>query len=278
MQRIKRLILLTGLLANTHGWAATTINPTNNFAYGSNIGWLNARGDIANGLQIGRYYCAGYLYGANVGWINMGGGNPANAYAYQNNATDFGVNTDGTGNLRGYAWGANIGWINFENQGAAKVDLRTGQLSGYAYSANCGWISLSNSYAKVVTDSLWPGQMENGMAKAWEFRNFGWSVDPNEDADSDGASNLNEYLAGTDPKNEADRLVIVSMIPTRNAVDITWQSNTERNYYLQYSDNLTGPWSNSTANPMAPDGQSTTRAVSTSGTARFYRVQAVPVL
>src|ERR1035441_7128180 len=193
--------------------AATTIDPANKYAYGANFGWLDWRGDTNTGVIIGAYVCSGYIYSANVGWINLGSGSPANGIQYQNNsAMDFGVNQDGLGNLRGYAYGANIGWINFENTGAPTVDLRTGNLSGSVWSANCGWISLSNAVAFVQTDSFWPGVLDaNGLPLAWELTYFGATgVDPNADPDHDGQSNLQEYLAGTNPTNTADVLEITA--------------------------------------------------------------------
>src|SRR5262245_40713151 len=146
---MKKLILTLVLATVTSlGWSATTINPTNHFDYGANLGWMDFRGDTNTGAVIGEYVCSGYIYAANVGWINLGGGAPTNGIYYQNlSPTDFGVNQDGLGNLRGYAYGANIGWINFEDNGAAKVDLKNGRMTGFAYSANCGWISLSNTQA-----------------------------------------------------------------------------------------------------------------------------------
>src|SRR6267143_3685374 len=87
--------------------AATTINSANHFACGANIGWIDCRGDAANGAVIGEFVCSGYIYAANVGWIHLGTGTPANGIRYQNNsATDYGVNHDGLGNLSGYAYGA----------------------------------------------------------------------------------------------------------------------------------------------------------------------------
>ncbi|MCK5529508.1 MAG: hypothetical protein KAI74_07470, partial [Kiritimatiellae bacterium] len=50
--------------------AATTINSTNHYAYGANTGWIEARGDDANGAVIGESYCTGYIYSANCGWIS----------------------------------------------------------------------------------------------------------------------------------------------------------------------------------------------------------------
>jgi len=130
--------------------AATTIDAANQYAYAANLGWIDWRGDTANGAVIGDSVCSGSIYSANLGWINLGSGAPVNGVSYLNNsATDCGVNRDAAGNLRGYAYGANIGWINFEANGAPKMDLVTGNFSGYAYSANCGWISLSNATAYV---------------------------------------------------------------------------------------------------------------------------------
>src|ERR1035437_728763 len=146
MKILSTSILFISLLASS--WAATTINTANKYAYGANLGWMDWRGDTANGTVIGDYVCMGYIYAANVGWINLGSGSPTNGIQYQNlAANDFGVNQVGLGNLRGYAWGANIGWLIFSSTGAPKVDLFTGKLGGYVWSANCGWISLSNAFA-----------------------------------------------------------------------------------------------------------------------------------
>jgi len=59
--------------------AATTIDAGYHYGYGANLGWLDWRGDTANGAVIGEYVCSGYLYPANVGWINLGSGRPPTA-------------------------------------------------------------------------------------------------------------------------------------------------------------------------------------------------------
>ncbi|MDP9098396.1 MAG: hypothetical protein M3N48_05300, partial [Verrucomicrobiota bacterium] len=82
------VLLLTG---STGLYAATTINSTNAFSWGANVGYLNWRPTAADGVNVGAFICQGYIYGANVGWINMGTGNPVNHIQYQNDsATDFG--------------------------------------------------------------------------------------------------------------------------------------------------------------------------------------------
>ena len=211
----RKLVLATGVLlgALATGRAATTIDPAHSVAYGGNLGWTDWRGDTTNGAVIGDYVCSGYLYAANAGWISLGNGSPTNGIRYQNLATnDFGVNHDGLGRLRGYAYAANLGWISFEDTGAPDVDLRTGNLSGSVYSANAGWISLSNSVAFVRTQSISPGTLDtNGLPVAWELTCFGTTgVNPDADPDGDGMSNLQEYLAGTDPNDPNDRLQVTA--------------------------------------------------------------------
>lgn len=196
--------------------AVTTIDAANPYAWGANLGWLNWRGDVANGAVIGEYVCSGYLWAADVGWISLGSGSPANGNQYQNaSASDYGVNRDSLGNLRGYAWGANVGWINFEATGAPRVNLVTGNFTGYAWSANCGWISLSNAVAYVQTDRIVPGVDTDGdgIADAWERIWFGnlTTANATSDWDHDGMTDAQEYLAATDPKDANDNLRITFM-------------------------------------------------------------------
>src|SRR5262249_15406174 len=199
--RIPVLALLTVLVGVATLPAQSTINATNRYAYGANIGWVDARGDTTNGVVIGEYVCSGFAYAANVGWINFGTGVASNGVYYSNSsAADFGVNQDGTGRLRGYAYGANIGWINFEDTGNPTVNLLTGELSGYAYSANCGWISLKDTNVVVFTDKIKRGLSSagDGIPDAWKIVNFGpsWASNPlaaaNADPDGDGKTNLQE--------------------------------------------------------------------------------------
>jgi hypothetical protein len=262
--------------------AASTIDAANRYAYAANLGWVDGRGDAANGAVIGDYVCSGNLYAANAGWINLGSGSPTNGIRYQNLAgSDFGVNHDGLGNLRGYAWGANIGWINFESTGAPTVSLKTGNLSGYVYSANCGWISLSNAFAHMQIDSFDPGALApDGLPIAWLLSNFSTTnVNANADLDHDGVPNSQEYLAGTDPNDGTDRLAITtySTTPGGTLVTVTWKSQPTRSYFVQQTLDLSSPsWFDSGLGRIAPDGASTTRSFGdTNAPMRFYRVRAV---
>jgi len=218
----KLFVGLSLLVFAVSGQSASTINSTNRYAWGANIGFTDWRPSAADGVNIGAYIFQGYIYGANIGWINMGGGNPGNHIQYANNsATDFGVNftvdpnNPSHGLLRGFAYGANIGWINFEDTGNPYVMLSNcatanpstctmGQLRGYVWSANCGWINLDDFNVFISSDGIDPGVDTdgNGLPDAFEFTFFGQNgTNPNADPDGDGETNLGEYRAGTRPND-----------------------------------------------------------------------------
>jgi len=283
---MKAALLAVWLLPVWAASAASTINATNRYAYGANVGWLDWRGDDTNGAIIGTFICAGYLYGANVGWLHLGSGSPVNGYAYGNLGTnDYGVNHDGAGNLRGYAYGANIGWVAFETQGAPTVDLLTGNLSGYAYGANVGWISLSNAQAFVQTDALdtGPDTDGDGIPDQWEYARAGnlTNMNATSHGDGDGVSDKDEYGADTDPFDTNDylRVTALSVNSGGTTSTVTWSSHATRLYrVLGCDDLLGGAWATNTPPGLVtPDsGATTTRAVpGSTATQRFFRVQAV---
>jgi hypothetical protein len=260
--------------------AATTIDTSSKYAYAANLGWMDWRGDTNHGAVIGEYVCSGYIYSANVGWINLGDGSPANGIRYQNLSTnDSGVNHDGFGNLRGYAWGANIGWINFDSTGSPKVDLLTGNLNGYAWSANCGWVSLSNATARVKTTTIAAGVDSDGdgLADAWEMEQFDTlRATPGRDSDGDGAINLEEYLAGTDPRDTNSVLRVTSFqhgsVGDPTYLMMTWSSVASRQYAVQILDDLsTNSWTDYT---VMPGLGANNAGWNDFGNQRFYRVRA----
>ena len=259
----------------------TTINLSNRMAYGANIGWIDGRGDSRHGAIIGEYVCSGYIYSANFGWIHLGTGRPANRIQYLNNsATDYGVNVDLEGNLRGYAYGANLGWIRFEDVGVPRVDLATGIFTGFAWCGNWGWISLNSSKALVQTDVLQKGDSDsNGLPIAWELTHFGQTgVDPAADPDQDGISNFQEYLAGTDPLNGEDRLVITSetVSPEGAKAFLKWNVVSSRWYAIEKTLSLSPPeWVDSGLGVVSAQGSpAVIDLTNDSAPSHFFRVRA----
>ena len=211
MQHRLLIALAVGLAASmaVETRAATNINEPNAYSWGANVGYLDWRGDGANGVVLGRYIVSGFIYGANIGWIHMGDGTPDNGIRYSNSsATDFGVNTiedpnvPGEYYLRGFAYGANVGWINFENTGNARVVLSNNRLRGYAWGANIGWINLDDLNVFVQANAIDPGADTDGdgLTDAWEYIHFGnLNMEGTGDPDGDGEDNLSEFRSNTIP-------------------------------------------------------------------------------
>jgi len=227
-------------------------------------------------------------WSANVGWIDLGSNAPANGIQYQNNsATDCGVNQDGLGNLRGFAYGANIGWINFEANGAPKVDWVTGKLSGSVYSANCGWISLSNALAVVQTDHIQAGADidGDGIADAWErtYTNTLTAFTATRDADHDGFSDQEEYLADTHPLDAGSQLRIteysVGFVAGSDVDTLTWTSEPTRQYRVQHRTDVSTNAVWLTLQALFPPDPGATTAETIGfppgSSRRFFRVQAL---
>ena len=160
------LLLINGCLACNMVWAEN-IDPDDadaQYAWGENIGWLNAEPADASqsGLTVTTTAVTGYAWAENIGWINFSCENTNSC-----GDVSFGVTHDGSGNLSGYAWGENIGWISFSchNTGGCgdvdfgvSIDVITGQFCGCAWGENIGWItfdSIALFDAGIVTD--WNG-------------------------------------------------------------------------------------------------------------------------
>jgi hypothetical protein len=134
----------------------------------------------------------------------------------------------------------------------------------------------------MQTDTIPGGTDSNadGLPDAWERTYFGTiSINPNADADGDGMSNRQEYLAGTSPINAADRLKITTFTSSPGGTNVTlnWSTVLTREYFVQRSTDLANQvWTDSGLGVIAPTNTSTSRSINGSFvTNRFYRVQAL---
>jgi hypothetical protein len=120
---------------------------------------------------------------------------------------------------------------------------------------------------------------QNSLEDGWEIANFGGTgVDPRADPDKDGMSNLQEYLAGTNPKDPTSALAVQSVRSTGDgALHLQWQGMAGKRYQLQFRSAFgSGDWQN-VGSPMlgAAEPLVTTAAVGANG-AGFYRVELLP--
>ena len=123
----------------------------------------------------------------------------------------------------------------------------------------------------------------NGLPDWWEMDYFGViGVIPNLDADGDGATNLQEYLAGTNPRSAASKLAITQTARIRDgatsAFRIVFPSVSGITYRVEYSDTLAlGSWTALVPDLIGTGGtlQAVDSAVATHPK-RFYRVGVVP--
>ncbi|MBI5288504.1 MAG: hypothetical protein HY873_05985, partial [Chloroflexi bacterium] len=174
--------------------SAENIDPNSDnsqFAWGENVGWINAEpsGPGGPGMQVSGTGLTGYMYGENIGWINLSCTNNGTCGSTGN----YGVTNDGTGKLSGYAWGENVGWISFSCQNnpgtcastgnyGVVIDKVTGIFSGNAYGENIGWISFSDSSPVAYQVQTDDGDgisgatdncpFDNNVSQAWSDSNF----------------------------------------------------------------------------------------------------------
>ena len=92
---------------------------------------------------------------------------------------------------------------------------------------------------RVAVDVLDPRDQDgDGLPDGWERREFGGTNDviATGDADEDNVSNLDEYLSGTDPNDDADFLRCIEFrIPFSSPVpEVQFTSNPTRRYGMQY--------------------------------------------
>jgi hypothetical protein len=140
-----------------------------------------------------------------------------------------------------------------------------GSLPGGVRAAAVNWAvtlaraGYSNSVRNLPGASLLPGSTTNwgavwltpidtsgtGIPDAWRDLYFsGESVDPNEDDDHDGPTNIEEYWAGTNPTNPASMFVF-DQRPESGAGGLTlhWPVSSGRTYVVEQATDLSlGDW------------------------------------
>lgn len=138
--------------------------------------------------------------------------------------------------------------------------------------------------------STWVDSDGDGIPDAWMLQYFGHATGQaadksraGDDADGDGVSNLNEYLAGTNPTNPASFLRLTSLTRSNHGVRAVWTTAPDRSYVLQAAAKLGGTNCFADLSPAIPApglGESQTNYTDTGAGAgaagRFYRIRLGP--
>jgi hypothetical protein len=131
-----------------------------------------------------------------------------------------------------------------------------------------GRISPLSEAVNIVT---WGADENNdGIPDEWQRDNWG-KVWPSASADSDGdgASNLAEFLAGTDPTN-AGSVLKMEISPREQGVYLQWPTTPGNYYQVQITSNFV-TWSDIGTPRFAPSTSDAVPMEST-GTTQYYRV------
>ncbi len=184
-----------------------------------------------------------------------------------------------------HAYGANLGWIDMRGDVSHGAVIGQAYCTGYVWSANAGWIGLSNAQACVRTTTLDPGPDRDGdgLPDAWEYARTGGTnilSGGGHDADHDGASDLAECLADTDPLDPDDRLEVVAIAVSGTTNTVRWTARPTRSYRLEATNRLpsaVGEWPDAGPGVIAPPVSSPAMATvsGVTETTRFYRVRAI---
>jgi hypothetical protein len=188
------------------------------------------------------------------------------------------------------------GFASVMTNGASFTVLTAGSpLTGtFANVASGGTLTTTEGYARFrvlyagastvrLTDLVIVDTDADNLPNWWEDQ-FGLSktnsADATLDLDGDGASNVNEFLAGTKPNDAASVFRIIALQPEGVDLRLTWTTVAGKSYIVQTSGDLNQGFTDSSPIIPAPGvGESVTDFVDSSGAThghRFYRVRLQP--
>ena len=156
------------------------------------------------------------------------------------------------------------------------------------YDTTYGW-GFVNAYNAVLLAKAYDS-VGDGISDWWRRQYFGGTGATTNrqscaacDPDGDGFSNLQEFLAGTDPTSGASSLRITSLVETGLDVFVTWTMGSGRTNALQatagdasgnYSNNFTDIFT--VTNTVGTVTNYLDAGGATNSPSRFYRVRLVP--
>jgi T5SS/PEP-CTERM-associated repeat protein len=184
------------------------------------------------------------------------------------------------------------------NNGAGIIEVRRGKFVLNGGTIHVDQFIMTNACAQFVRTGgtlvygvavLDPNAsaVGDGIPNGWKQQ---YGLDPfdpnvaNTDSDGDGFSNLQEYLAGTDPTNSASAFRITSVVSTGNDILVNWMTGIGRTNALQaapatvdggyYTNGFTDIFT--VTNAVGSTTNYLDIGAATNAPSRFYRVRLVP--
>lgn len=124
----------------------------------------------------------------------------------------------------------------------------------------------------------------DGLPDAWESLH---QLDPlsaadaDDDPDTDGAVNLDEYLAGTAPRDPADvlrlRAVASPEVGMVTSIRLRFPTKAGKSYRVESRDPANGPWETAAEVPASAESGEFERTIPTPSAARWFRIRLVEV-
>jgi hypothetical protein len=135
-----------------------------------------------------------------------------------------------------------------------------------------------NEVSDVFVARLTAADANNdGLEDGWAARFLPPGASADTDSDGDGATNLQEFLAGTDPGSGESVLALELSAPAEGSVELSWNPVYGRTYQVQHRASLAeGQWADLGAPIVAVQSGSVSSALPAAGGAGFYRIVVVP--
>lgn len=172
-------------------------------------------------------------------------------------------------------------WLTLlSKDGSGSADILYAANLNPGSNSRTGTLTIAGQTLTIIQAGKPADTNQDSLPDAWQVQYFGTSASPdaapNADPDGDGFSNLDEYLAGTNPKDANSLLRISSFDPagSGSAFLIGFPSMTDRYYQVQQKTDLLDPqWTAFTNAVRGTGGSVLVRDnTGTNATHRFYRV------